>query len=74
MGTIVKRGELQWEAKIRRKGFPVQSRTFMYKDDAEKWIRATEHELETAGFIDRREAEKNSLAEVLQRYKREISP
>lgn len=74
MGTIVKRGELQWQAKIRKKGFPVQSRTFMYKDDAEKWIRATEHELETSGFVDRREAEKNSLAEVLQRYKREISP
>jgi integrase len=74
MGTIVKRGELQWQAKIRRKGFPVQSRTFMYKDDAEKWIRATEHELETSGFIDRREAEKNSLAEVLLRYKREITP
>lgn len=74
MGTIVKRGELQWQAKIRRKGFPVQSRTFMYKDDAEKWVRATEHELETSGFIDRREAEKNSLAEVLQRYKREITP
>jgi integrase len=74
MGTIVKRGELQWQAKIRRKGFPVQSRTFMYKDDAEKWIRATEHELETAGFIDRREAEKNSFAEVLKRYKREITP
>lgn len=74
MGTIVKRGELQWQAKIRRKGFPVQSRTFMYKDDAERWIRATEHELETSGFIDRREAEKNSLAEVLLRYKREITP
>lgn len=74
MGTIVKRGELQWQAKIRKKGFPVQSRTFMYKEDAEKWIRATERELETSGFIDRREAEKNSLAEVLKRYKREITP
>jgi integrase len=74
MGTIVKRGELQWQAKIRRKGFPVQSRTFMYKDDAEKWIRATEHELETSGFVDRREAEKNSLAEVLKRYRQEITP
>jgi len=74
MGTIVKRGELQWQAKIRRKGSPVQSRTFMYKDDAEKWIRATEHELETSGFIDRSEAEKNSLGDVLKRYKQEITP
>lgn len=74
MGTIVKRGELQWQAKVRRKGAPIQSRTFMYKEDAEKWIRATERELETAGFIDRREAEKNSFGEVLRRYKREVTP
>jgi len=74
MGTLVKRGELQWQAKIRKKGFPVQSKTFMYKEDAEKWIRATEHELETSGFIDRREADKNSLADVLKRYRREITP
>jgi integrase len=46
----------------------------MYKEDAEKWIRATERELETSGFIDRREAEKNCLAEVLKRYQREITP
>jgi len=74
MGTLVKRGELQWQAKIRKKGFPVQSKTFMYKEDAEKWIRATEHELETAGFVDRREAEKNSLAEVLRKYRRDVTP
>ena len=72
-GTIGKRDELQWQAKIRRKGFPVQSRIFMYKEDAEKWIRATEHEPETSGFIDRREAKKDSLAEVLKRYKCEIT-
>lgn len=74
MGTLVKRGELQWQAKIRKKGFPVQSKTFMYKDDAEKWIRATERELETTGFVDRREAEKNSLGEVLRRYRRDVTP
>lgn len=74
MGTLVKRGELQWQAKIRKKGFPVQSKTFMYKEDAEKWIRATEHGLQTAGFIDRREAERNTLAEVLRRYRRDVTP
>ncbi|HEY0589151.1 MAG TPA: integrase [Pseudoduganella sp.] len=74
MGTLVKRGELQWQAKIRKKGFPVQSKTFSYKEDAEKWIRATERELETAGFVDRREAEKNSLAEVLKKYRRDVTP
>ncbi|UYO94349.1 hypothetical protein [Pollutimonas sp. M17] len=66
MGTITKRGELQWQAKVRRKGFPSQSRTFMYKEDAEKWVRTIERELETSGFVDRREADKTSLASVLK--------
>ncbi len=74
MGTITKRGELQWQAKVRRKGFPQQSRTFMYKEDAEKWVRSLERELETSGFIDRREAEKNTLCSVLKRYQQEITP
>lgn len=74
MGTITKRGELQWQAKVRRKGFPTQSRTFSYKEDAEKWVRAVERELETTGFIDRKEANKNTLGEILRRYKSEITP
>lgn len=74
MGTITKRGELQWQAKVRRKGFPTQSRTFSYKEDAEKWVRAVERELETTGFVDRREADKNTLGEVLQRYQQEVTP
>jgi len=74
MGTITRRGDLQWQAKVRRKGYPMQSRTFMYREDAEKWARALERELETSGFIDRREAEKNSLREMLERYRKEVTP
>jgi integrase len=74
MGTITKRGELQWQAKVRRKGFPTQSRTFSYKEDAEKWVRGVERELETTGFVDRREADRNTLGEVLRRYQEEITP
>jgi hypothetical protein len=48
VGTITKRGELQWQAKVRREGSPAQSRAFMYQDDAEKWVRAVEYELRAA--------------------------
>ncbi|ATS89985.1 integrase [Xanthomonas citri pv. fuscans] len=74
MATIWKRDDLQWQAKVRRKGFPAQSRTFMYREDAEKWARALERELETSGFVDRREAERNTLRQVLERYKQEVTP
>ena len=74
MGTITKRGELQWQAKVRRRGFPTQSRTFLYKEDAERWVRALERELDTTGFVDRREAERNTLADILRRYQQEVTP
>ena len=74
MAQITKRGDLQWRARVRVKGYPDQSRTFMYREDAEKWARATERELETAGFVDRREAEKTTLRSVLERYAQEVTP
>lgn len=74
MAQITKRGDLQWRARVRVKGYPDQSRTFMYREDAEKWARATERELETAGFVDRREAEKTTLRTVLGRYLEEVTP
>lgn len=74
MGTITKRGELQWQAKVRRKGYPAQSRTFSYKEDAEKWVRDLERAADTGGMVDRREAEKNTLDDILRRYKTEVTP
>ncbi|MBI5926474.1 MAG: site-specific integrase [Aquabacterium sp.] len=74
MGNIKKRGELQWQARVRRNGFPQQTKTFMYREDAEKWMRGLEREMETTGFVDRKEAEANTLAKILQRYKQEVTP
>lgn len=74
MAQITKRGDLQWRARVRIKGFPEQSRTFTYREDAEKWARALERELETSGFVDRREAERTTLRQVLERYKLEVTP
>ena len=67
-------GDPQWRARVRIKGFPEQSRTFTYREDAEKWARALERELETSGFVDRCEAEKTTLRQALERYKFEVTP
>ena len=67
MSTIARRGEAQWQAKVRMKGFPAQSETFLHKEDAEKWARAMERSLETVGFIDRKEAERQTLRSILER-------
>ncbi|WP_247617852.1 hypothetical protein [Pseudomonas syringae] len=37
MATIRNRGEYQWEAQIRRKGYPAQRKTFETKSDAQAW-------------------------------------
>jgi integrase len=73
MATVEKRGEF-WRVKVRRTGFPTQSRTFDNKALAQRWAREIENEMDRGDFVDRTEAEKNSLAEVLKRYQREISP
>lgn len=74
LSTITKRGEAQWQAKVRVKGFPTRSKTFLYREDAERWARATERELETSGFVDRKEAERQTLKAVLERYRTEVTP
>lgn len=71
---IEKRGDMQWRVRVRKRGFPDESATFLYREDAEKWGRAKERELETTGFIDRRKAEKTTLREVLERYRDEVAP
>lgn len=73
MASFRKRGELQWQARISRKGFPAQVKTFMTRADAEAWARQVESEIDRGAFVSRTEAENTSLKECLERYKREIS-
>lgn len=73
MATFEKRGDLQWRAKVRRRGFPLQTRTFYTKADAEAWARSVEGEMDRGFFVDRTEADKTTLSEALDRYEREVS-
>lgn len=74
MATIRKRGSYQWEARIRRKGWPLQCKTFERKQDAEEWARDVESEMGRCVFISRKEAESTTLTEALERYAREVTP
>lgn len=74
MATITKRGNLQWQAKVRAKGFPPQSRTFTIRADAERWGKETEIAIERGLFFDRTKAEKTTVNELIERYKRDVMP
>lgn len=74
MATIRKRGEFQWEAQVRRKGFPPQSRTFNTRSDADLWASTTESEMGRGVFIDRSDAERNTIGEIIDRFTSEFAP
>ena len=73
MATLEKRGDF-WRVKIRRKGFPIQTRSFDTKSLAERWGRDVESEMSRGIFVDRTEAEKNTLRDILSRYLKEVTP
>lgn len=71
MGSIRRRSG-KYQAQIRRKGVKPISKTFVFHEDAKKWLRETE------GKIDRGEygsllPDEITLAQVLQRYLREVT-
>jgi hypothetical protein len=74
MATIRQRKESKnYEVRIRRQGWPDITRTFSRAADARAWASVIESEIERGVFIDRTEAEKNTLGDLLQRYLIEVS-
>jgi integrase len=73
LATFTKRGNFQWQAKIRRQGYSSQTKTFGSKADAETWVRLIEGEMDRGAFISRAEAESTTLKNALERYATEIS-
>jgi len=73
MATIVKRGPYQYQAKIRKKGYPMQTRTFETLEEARRWAAAIEGEMARGVWVCAREAENTTLYDALERYEREVS-
>jgi integrase len=73
MATIEKRGQF-WRVKVRRAGLPAQTKTFNSRTHAQQWARSVESDLDKGIVVDRRTAQRLSLADVLERYRREVTP
>jgi integrase len=74
MATIRKKGERQWHAQIRKRGYPAQTKTFSTKSDAERWATIIESEMERGVFVLRTEAENTFVSDVLTRFENEVLP
>lgn len=63
-----------WQARVRKKGYPLQVKTFRSKTEARSWAKAVESEMERGAWRDRAEADETTLHEALERYMEEIIP
>ena len=68
MASITRRGTYQWQAKVRRKGYPVQTKTFDTEREAKAWGTITESEMARSVFIDRSLTEKTTFRDVIESY------
>ena len=63
-----------WQVIVRRKGYPSLTKTFKRKGDADAWARTQEHDIDKGTWQDRSEAERTTVADLLDRYAREVLP
>ena len=68
------RNLIGYQAKVRKKGYPTQNRTFRTKKEAEAWATVVESEMVRGVWRDRSEAEGTTLKECLARYLAEVTP
>ena len=68
MATIRQQKNGRWQAIIRKKGHTPISKTFIKEEDAQKWARGAEVDIERHVFVDTKEAATTTLAEALDRY------
>ena len=66
-------GRRVWQVRIKKRGYPELAKTFDLKTEATAWAKQIESEMDRGIFMSRAEAESTSLAELLDRYQREIT-
>jgi len=59
---------------VTRKGYPPETNTFNTYDDAVKWARALETEIDRGHYLSRTAAEQLTLKDALDRYSKEVTP
>lgn len=63
-----------YRAKIRLKGYPIQSASFERLTDARKWVQQTESAIREGRHFKTTESKCHTLAELIERYARDVLP
>lgn len=64
----------KWQARVIRKGHAPVARSFLTKQDAERWSRGIETEMDRGAYVSTSEAEQTTLGELITRYMLEVTP
>ncbi|WP_449412408.1 site-specific integrase [Pandoraea soli] len=73
MASISRRGD-RWQVRVRRRGFPLEVKTFTTRLEAERWARSIETEIDRGSYVSRSEAESTTLGDILERYTVDVCP
>ncbi len=74
MATIRPRESGFWQAIVRRRGRPQESKTFAARRDAEAWARKIESEIDRGVYQSAADAERMTLGEMITRFEAEYAP
>ncbi|PPC93912.1 MAG: integrase [Methylotenera sp.] len=64
----------KWQARVTRKGMVPVSRSFINLQDAERWARQVETDMDKGAYTSAVLAERTTFKEIIERYMREVSP
>ncbi len=73
MATYSKNRSGNWEARVRRKGWPQQTATFPTKKKAHDWAHQIESELSSGWYVDRSAGQRTSLKDLIELYLKEVT-
>ena len=68
MATFELRESGWWQAKVRRKGYPAQSKTFATKSAAKDWAKKIEAKMAEGVFVSASDAERTTLGDLIDRF------
>ena len=74
MARVKYRGVAQWQATVRKVGFPTQTKTFESKGDAEDWAKITEGDMRRDFFVDKSALRLMTFRQLLEKYRDEVTP
>jgi len=74
MASFEQRESGYWQAKVRRKGQPTQSKSFRTKTAAESWARQVEAQIERGAFISTSRAEATLFKDLAKTFTEDFAP